>query len=355
MSVSVQTQAPNRVGKQSLLFPARPAVLSTFTVAGPMERQGPLGDDFDTVIPDTFYGERSWERAEHKMLNEAVKHCIDRAQLQESDVDCLLTGDLLNQCTSGSFAAKDLSIPHLGMYAACASFGEGLIVASMAVQGGFATYAAVGVSSHHDSVERQFRFPTELGVQRPPTAQWTATLAASVVIGDADAAQTAGAGDGQAPIRVSGATIGEVIEMGLKDPFDMGSAMAPAAVNTLTTHFDDFGRSPADYDLIITGDLALVGRSILRDLLEARGYAATNRLDDCGLRLYDRTRQDVHAGGSGTACSGGVFCAYIVKGMRAGQWRRVLFAPTGSLHSPTSYKQGESIPAICHAVVLEID
>lgn len=355
MNTSVATHAPNRLGKQSLVFPTRPAVLSTFTVAGPMEGKGPLGKDFDTILPDTFYGERCWEKTESKMLNEAVSYCIARAQVQESDVDFLITGDLLNQCISGSFAAKDLSVPHLGIYSACASFGEGLIVASMAIQGGFASYAVVGVSSHHDSVERQFRFPTELGVQRPTTAQWTATLAASVMVAEADQASAQGAGDGYAPIRVSGATVGEVIEMGMKDPFDMGCAMAPAAVNTLTTHFDDFGRRPADYDLIITGDLAQIGRTIVRDMLEARGLALHDRLDDCGLRLYDRKRQDVHAGGSGTACSAGVFCAYIVRGMREGRWRRVLFAPTGALHSPTSYKQGESIPAVCHAVVLEID
>lgn len=355
MQASAVASAPGRVGAKSFTFAGRPGILSTFTVAGPMEGAGPLGAQFDTVMPDTFYGERCWEQTESKMLGEALRYCIARAQRSEQDIDLLITGDLLNQCISGSFAARDMAIPHLGVYSACASFAEGLIIAAMAVEGGFASYAAVGVSSHHDSVERQFRFPTELGVQRPPTAQWTSTLAAAVLVGSVSKAQADGSGDGGRPIRIRGATVGEVIEMGIKDPYNMGAAMAPAAVDTLATHFDDFGIRPDYYDLIITGDLAAVGREIARDMLEARGLAVADRFDDCGLILYDRSRQDVHAGGSGAGCSAGVFCAYIVKGMRAGRWRRVLFAPTGALHSPTSYKQGEAIPAVCHALSLEID
>lgn len=353
MTTTVSTDAVNRIGNHSVIFPQRPAVLSTFSVVGPKEGAGPLGNEFDTVMPDTFYGESSWEMTETKMLKESITHSISRSGLQDSDVDFLITGDLLSQCTSGSFAARDFPISHLGVYSACASFGEGLFLASMAIEGGFATYVAVGVSSHHDSVERNYRFPTELGVQRPPTAQWTATVAATALVGLVNDASDVG--DGSRPIRITGATIGEVIEMGAKDPFDMGSAMAPAAAHTLVTHFNDFQRRPDDYDLIITGDLAEIGREIVKDMLEARGLAVTGRLDDCGLVLYDRVRQDVHAGGSGAGCSAGVFCAYIVKEMQAGKWKRVLFAPTGCLHSPTTYKQGEAIPAVCHALVLEID
>lgn len=340
----------NKVGKRSLQFPSRPAIVSTFTVCGPMEGKGPLGRNFDTVMPDAFYGEKRWEKTESKMLRESITHCISRAGLCESDIDAIITGDLLSQCIGSSFAARDISIPHLGVYSACASFAEGLIIASMSYEGGFFERAVVGVSSHHETAERQFRFPTELGVQRPPSAQWTATIAASVLVGDGKA-QTGT--DGEPPIYIRGATVGEVIEMGSKDPFDMGTAMAPAAVDTISRHFHDFGMNPKEYDAVITGDLGYVGNQIAADLLESKGYAVRSRLFDCGLILYDRTSQDVHAGGSGAACSAGVFCAHIAHKMRSGEWQRVLLAPTGSLHSPTSYKQGEAIPAICHAVLFE--
>lgn len=341
-----------RVGKKSLVFPSRPGVLSSFTIAGPMEGEGPLGRELDAVMPDTFYGEKCWEQTESKMLLEAIRNCIARAGAAEKQIDLLFTGDLLAQTIASSFAARDLAIPHLGIFSACATFAEGLILAAMALEGGFAGAAVVGVSSHHDSAERQFRFPTELGVQRPPTAQWTATLAAAVLVGLVGETPFS---DGATPIRLTGATMGEVIDLGVKDPYDMGTAMAPAAVETLATHFADFHVRPDHYDLIITGDLGAVGHAIAADLLESKGYALRGRFADCGLLLYDRQRQDVHAGGSGAGCSAGVFCAYIAKEMRKGRLRRVLFAPTGCLHSPVSYKQGEAIPAICHAVALEID
>jgi len=345
------TQAHSRIGRKSIIFPGRPSIVSTFTVAGPMEGDGPLGKYFDTVLPDTFYGERCWEQTESKMLKEAVAHCIQAAGASESDVDLLITGDLLSQCISGSFAARDLSIPHLGLYAACASFAGGLITAAMCLEGGFGSHVVVAVSSHHDAAERQFRFPTELGVQRPPTAQWTATLAAAVMLGYPQSPLSPSG----PRVRLVGATIGEVIEIGIKDPYDMGTAMAPAAADTLATHFKEFRIPPSHYDLIVTGDLGAVGRAIAVDLLESRGLAVRDRFQDCGLLLYDRSRQDVHAGGSGTACSAGVFCAHLYRGMMEGRWQRILLAPTGALHSPTSCKQGEPIPAICHAVALELE
>lgn len=351
MSASTAVQAPNKVGKRSFAFPGRPAVLATFTVAGPMEGAGPLGREFDTVLPDTFYGEKCWEQTESKMLREAIAHCLERAGASEEDIDLAFTGDLLSQCTGSSFAARDLAMAHVGLYAACATFAEGVALASMSIEGGFASACVVGVSSHHDAAERQFRFPTELGVQRPPTAQWTATLAAAVLL--ASAASPFNRSDGPL-IRVTGATLGEVFEMGIKDPYDMGTAMAPAAVDTIAHHLEDFGLAPDHYDLIVTGDLGAIGREIAVDLLETRGIAVRDRFDDCALLLYDRQRQDVHAGGSGAGCSAGVFAAHLAKGMREGRWKRVLLAPTGSLHSPTSYKQGEGIPAICHAVALEV-
>lgn len=357
MNVAIQRtsdKATNRRGQRSFAFPQRPPLKSTFTVAGPLEGKGPLGQHFDTVLTDTYYGERCWEKAESKMLKEALKNCIERGLGHEKAVGLVFTGDLLNQCIAGSFAVKDLSVPHLGVYSACASFAEGLILACMAMEGGFCSSAAVGVSSHHDGAERQFRFPTELGVQRPPTAQWTTTLAAAALLdlgGDDDASSNSSKGPW---IRITGATVGEVIEMGIKDPYNMGTAMAPAAVDTILTHFQDFNLRPDDYDLIITGDLGKVGSAIACDLMASRGYPVADRFDDCGLRLYQVGTPDIHSGASGTACSAGVFCAYIVKGMQRGKWKRVLFAPTGALYSPVSYKQGEPIPAICHAVALEV-
>lgn len=350
-SGSMAVAASRRVGRKSVLFTGRPSILSTFTVAGPMEGEGPLGPWFDTVIPDTFYGERCWEQTESKMLKEAILHALQAAGAQESDVDLLLTGDLLSQCVSGSYAARDLSIPHLGLYSACASFAGGLITGAMCLEGGFGSHVVVAVSSHHDAAERQFRFPTELGVQRPPTAQWTATLAAAVMLGY-PSSPFARSGP---RVRLVGATLGEVIDIGIKDPYDMGTAMAPAAADTLATHFKEFRIPPSHYDLIVTGDLGAVGKSIATDLLESKGLAVTGRFDDCGLLLYDRRRQDVHAGGSGAACSAGVFSAYLYRGMIEGRWRRILFAPTGALHSPTVNKQGEAIPAVCHAVAFEVE
>lgn len=346
-----RTQASNRAGQRSIRFPGRPSILSAFTVAGPKEGQGPLGRYFDTVIPDSYYGERCWEQTESKMLKEAILHCVESANAKEADVDFMFTGDLLSQCIGSSFAARDLNIPHLGVYSACATFGEGLLLACMSLEGGFANHIVVGVSSHHDSAERQFRFPTELGVQRPPTAQWTATLAAAVMLGY----PTSPFSSGGAPVRITGATIGQVIDIGVKDPYNMGTAMAPAAADTLATHFKDFGVPPSHYDLIVTGDLGAIGREIAIDILESKGLAVKGRFDDCALMLYDRRRQDVQAGASGAACSAGVFCAHLYRGLREGRWRRILLAPTGSLHSPTSYKQGEAIPAVCHAVALEVD
>lgn len=352
MTIARASAARARVGKKSVAFHSRPGILSTFALGGPMEGEGPLGKDLDAVMPDRFYGERCWEQTESKMLLDAIRHCIAKAGASEQDIDLLFTGDLLAQSIASSFAVRELAVPHMGLFSACASFAEGLILAAMALEGGFAQAAVVGVSSHHDAAERQFRFPTELGVQRPPTAQWTATLAAAVLLGVVGETPFS---DGKPPIRLAGATIGEVFDFGVKDPYDMGTAMAPAAVDTLATHFSDFNLRPEEYDLIITGDLGAVGHAIAADLLESKGYAVRDRFADCGLLLYDRDRQDVHAGGSGTGCSAGVFCAYIAKAMRQGRLRRVLFAPTGCLHSPVSYKQGEAIPAICHAVAFEID
>lgn len=348
MSAPATTMMERKAGRQSIRFLAPAAIVGQMAIGGRVEREGPLGDRFDTIIPESYYGEASWEKAETKILKEALTHAIGRAGLQEADIDLCFSSDLLNQCTASSFAARSCDIPHFGLCAACASFSAGLLMAGMALDAGFARRSVVGVSSHHDSAERQYRFPTELGIQRPPTAQWTVTGAAACVL--AGSTQIAGAG---ALPKVTCGTVGRVIDMGIKDPYDMGSAMAPAAIDTLLSHFEELGKKPEDYDWILTGDLGRVGREIVAEQLARRGLDLGERYSDCGVLIYDPARQDVHAGGSGLACGATVFCGHVLKAFQAGHVRRVLFAGTGALHSPTTYKQRESIPAVCHAVSIE--
>lgn len=336
--------ATRRLGRGSMRFLLPPRLRAGFSVVGPVEGKGPLAGYMDTVLEDTFYGERCWERTESKMLKEALQQAIRRAGLQESDVDLCLTADLLGQLVGSSFAMRSLDLPHLGLYSACASFAGGLAVAAMAVDAGFARRVVVGASSHHDAAERQYRFPTELGVQRPPTAQWTVTGAgAAVVSGES----------GDTGPHLTLATIGRVRDLGLKDPYDMGSAMVPAAADTLVRHFQDTGRKAEDYDLILTGDLGRFGSRILVDWLAEQDLNIRGRHTDCGAILYDPSRQDVHAGGSGLGASACVVSGYVLKAMERGTLNRVLLVGTGCLHSPITSFQGESIPVVAHAVSLE--
>jgi stage V sporulation protein AD len=356
VTVPTLTVERRRAGRSTILFPSAPAVRAAASVAGPLEGQGPLRGRFDQVVPDRLMGQDSWEKAERLMLERAVRLAAERGGVRLEDVDLLLAGDLLNQIITSSFAARDLDVPFLGLYSACATLTAGLALAAALVDGGHARRAAVAVASHHDSAERQYRFPTEFGNQRPPTATWTATGAAAVLVSaggeageDGDGAPNPGGGG--RTVRIRSATVGRVVDMGVKDPYDMGSAMAPAAADTIRRHLEDTGRRPDDYDLIITGDLGRVGRPLCQALLEEEGYRVA--VDDCGLRLYDPKRQDVHAGGSGAACSGLVFAADVLPALREGRLRRVLLVSTGALHSTTTYQQGESIPGVAHAVCLE--
>jgi stage V sporulation protein AD len=333
-----------RLGRRSVTFDRAPAIIETANLAGAMEFDGPLGEYLQVRIDDPYLGEASWEKAESRMQEEALRAVLRRAGRQETEVDLCITSDMLNQCTSCSMALRHLDVPHLGIFSACASLTEALYLAATAIEAGTAGLVMVDVCSHHESAERTYRFPTELGIQRPPTAQWTATGAVAFLI------QAGAAGP-----RITGATVGRVIDAGITDPYDMGSAMAPAAVDTLVTHFREFGRAPDAYDLILTGDLARVGSAVARQLLREQGYELGDRYSDCGVLLYDAERQDVHSGGSGMACSALVLSGFLMHQLRTGRYRRILLAATGALHSPTTYKQGESIPAICHAVVLEAE
>ena len=330
-----------RVGKQTLYLPSTPAVLGYAAVAGKKEGEGPLRERFDYIGEDSYFGEKSWEKAESHMLKQCFELACDKAKLPPSELDYVLAGDLLNQCVSSAFAMRDCSVPYLGLYGACSTMAEGLSLAALLVDGGYAAHACALTGSHFCTAERQYRFPLEYGGQRTPSSQWTVTGAGAVILG------------ARGTIRITHVTHGKIVDAGIKDPNNMGSAMAPAAFDTIRAHFRDTGRSPADYDAIITGDLGALGHDILAALFKADGVELGPRYMDCGVLIYDLNTQNVNAGGSGCGCSASVLGGHILKAMEDGVWRRVLFAATGALMSPTSSQQGESIPGICHALVLE--
>lgn len=330
-------------GHQTWKFPNPPVILSTATVVGPDEGAGPLANDFDIIHGDLMLGQDSWEKAERKLLEESTKLAVENAGLTNGDIQCFVAGDLLNQIISATFAARTLSVPYLGVFGACSTSMESLAVASLLVSAGAAKHTIAATASHNCTVEKQFRYPTEYGSQKPPTAQYTVTGSGAAVIG----------AKGEGP-RVTAATIGRVVDMGIKDPFNMGAAMAPAAVDTIQAHLRDLDIEPGYYDMIVTGDLATVGYSIALELFERHKVpiGQTNYYD-CGLLVYDVERQAVQAGGSGCACSAVVAYGHLLKRMREGQLNRLLVVATGALLSPLSFQQGESIPCIAHAVAIE--
>lgn len=339
--------ATKKLGAQTIAFGRPPILLETATVVGPLEGQGPLGGTFDMIYPDLLNGQKSWEACERAMMKDAIGILLDKARLSVDRIDFLLAGDLLNQIISGNFAARDLAIPFLGIYGACSTMAEGLGLAAMLVDGGYADYAVAATSSHYGTSERQYRFPTEYGAQRPPYSQNTVTGSGAGLVADCTYHR-------DSYPRITHFTVGKVMDRGIKDPYDMGSAMAPAAADTLQRHFADTGRTPEDYDLILTGDLATVGKKIVMELLGLAGHDMNKNYDDCGCRIYDPKKQPVFAGGSGCGCSAVVTYGSIVQRLRDGRLRRILVAGTGALLSPTTYQQGESIPCIAHAVTVEM-
>ncbi|AQR77496.1 stage V sporulation protein AD [Paenibacillus larvae] len=330
-------------GHQSWLFENKPVILSTATVVGPEEGAGPLARDFDVIHEDMTLGQTSWEKAEKKLMEEAANLAIKKSGVNKGSIQFYLGGDLLNQIISNSFAARTLAIPYIGIFGACSTSMEGLALASLIVNAGAADHAMCGTCSHNCTVEKQFRYPTEYGSQKPPTAQYTVTGAGAAIVGRT----------GEGPV-VTGATIGKVMDMGITDPFNMGAAMSPAAADTLQAHFRDFQREPGYYDLIVTGDLAAVGYDITKGLLKKHKVPMEQTtFKDCGLMVFDREKQGVQAGGSGCGCSAVVSYGHIMKQLKEGKLRRVLVVATGALLSPLSYQQGESIPCIAHAVAIE--
>lgn len=330
-------------GHQSWVFENHPSILSTATVVGPFEGQGPLANDFDIIHGDLMLGQESWEKAETTLLEEAAKLAVENAGLTKEQVQFFVGGDLMNQIISSSFAARTVGIPYLGVFGACSTSMESLAVAAMLVNSGSAKYALAGTCSHNASAEKQYRYPTEYGSQKPPTAQFTATGAGAAVVGKF----------GKGPY-LGSATIGKVIDMGVKDPFNMGAAMAPAAVDTIQAHFRDLNIEPGYYDLIVTGDLSKVGYDIACELFKKHQVPMEQTVyQDCGKMLYNYETQSVQAGGSGCACSAVVTYGHLLKKLKKGELNRILVVATGALLSPISFQQGESIPCIAHAVSIE--
>lgn len=336
-------EATKRVGSQTVKFQFPPQIISTFSIVGPKEGNGPLGSNFDKILQTSLYNEQTWEKAEQKILQESIEMAIDKGDLTPKDINYLLAGDLLNQIISANFTARALGIPFLGIFGACSTMIEGLGLGSMIIDGGFANHVVVGASSHYDKAERQFRFPTELGTQRPLTAQWTVTGAGAAVLGRTDQ---------QLP-RITYATTGKVVDKGIKDANDMGAAMAPAVADTIVTHLQDTGRDPDFYDLIISGDLGMIGKVLCERLVKEQGYDISGNYTDCGVLIFDPT-QDTHAGGSGCACVATVLSGYILKKMIEGKYKKIFVIGSGALLSPTSTLQGESIPGIGHGVAIEM-
>jgi len=332
-------------GHQSWIFENKPRIFGSASVVGPFEGQGPLANDFDIIHGDLMLGQNTWEKAENKLIEEAAKIAIESAGLTKEQIQFYVGGDLLNQIISTSFAARTLSIPYLGVFGACSTSMESLALASLIVNSGSAHYALAVTGSHNATAEKQFRYPTEYGSQKPPTAQFTVTGAGAAVVSK----------HGEGPL-ITSATIGRVIDMGITDPFNMGAAMAPAAVDTIQAHFRDLRIEPGHYDLIVTGDLAKVGYEIASELLKKHNIPM-NQTDfrDCGMMIYDYEKQSVQAGASGCGCSATVTYGHLLKQLRAGTWKRILVVATGALLSPISYQQGESIPCIAHAVSIEYD
>ena len=336
--------AKQKRGKRSLCFDAPPVLTAWASVAGKKESEGPLQGYFDYTNADTYFGEKTWEKAECHMQEIAMETLLQKAGKQTRDVDLVFSGDLLNQCISSSFALRNTGLPSLGLYGACSTMAESLLLASMAVSGGFADRAVAMTSSHFASSERQYRYPLGYGGQRTPTAQWTVTGSGAALV----------SGQGEGP-RVEAATVGTIVDLGVTDANNMGAAMAPSAFETIRAHFDDLGAAPEDFDLIVTGDLGKVGKEILLDQFHQIGVRLEDRYTDCCVLVFDLEGQDVHAGGSGCGCSAIVLCGYLLKQLSQGKLHRILFCGTGALLSPTSSQQGESIPGVCHAVSISTE
>ncbi len=333
-----------RLGKQTVKMEEPVSFLSVASVVGQKEAQGPLGAHFDIIMEDAEWGEDTWEKTESKMQKSALSRAVEKAGVDVKDINYLFAGDLLNQCISSTFGLVDFGVPFLGVYGACSTMAETIGLSAMAIDGGFAEISAAVTSSHFCTAERQYRNPLEYGGQRTPTAQWTVTGAGAAILSR----------QGVGPY-VTHFTTGKIVDFGVTDANNMGAAMAPAAADTLTAHFQDTGRTPDFYDLILSGDLGIVGKAALVDLMYEKGYMISKNYDDCGCMIFDIEKQDMHAGGSGCGCLGATLCGYIMDMIKGGKVKNLLFMGTGALLSPTSTLQGGTIPSVAHAVAVSVE
>lgn len=331
-----------KIGRQTALLEIKPVIRSCAAVVGKREGDCALGGGFDYVSDDSYFGQETWEKAESEMIRKCFTLCCKKADLNPAGLDCVLSGDLLNQCVASTFALRDTPVPYLGLYGACSTMAESLVLTSMLIDAGFAKNACALTGSHFCSAERQYRFPLEYGGCKPPTAQCTVTGSGAVILSDR--------GEGT---KIDACTVGHIEDAGITDANNMGAAMAPAAFATLKAHFIDSGRGPDYYDAIFTGDLGAVGHDILEALMKDEGFELGRKYADCGVLIFSGSDNKDQKPGSGCGCSASVLCGHILPEMRRGRWKRVLFAATGALMSPVTSQQKESIPGICHAVSLE--
>lgn len=338
-----------QTGKASLTFKHAPLILSAASVAGKKEGEGPLGGLIDILEKDPMFGKNTWEEAESEIQKQTAELLLQKSGMEKNEIRYLFAGDLLSQLIATSFGIVDLEMPLFGLYGACSTMGEAIGLAAMTVNADYADYTMAMASSHFASAERQFRFPLAYGNQRPYSATWTVTGCGSVIV-----AKGHKSGEKQRALaKVTGMTTGKIVDIGCRDSMNMGAAMAPAAVDTILQNFKDFGVDENHYDKIITGDLGTVGQRILLDFMTEKGHDLSKKHMDCGIAIFDPEKQDTHAGGSGCGCSAVTLCSYILPNIKNGTWKRVLFLPTGALLSPTSYNEGQSVPGIAHAVVIE--
>lgn len=332
------------VGKQSLEFQAAPWIIQSGNVVGSKEGEGPLGEYFDIIGEDEMFGCENWESAEGELQKEALTLALGKAGVTAKQIRYIFAGDLLGQNMASSFGLEDMDIPMFGLYGACSTAGESLSLAALSVAAGAADLTAAVTSSHFASAEKQFRFPLAYGNQRPPSSTWTVTGSGAFLVGRK-----------KGIAKITGITTGKIVDYGVKDTMNMGGCMAPAAVDTIYANLTDYKRQVDYYDKIITGDLGEIGVEILIDLLKERGYDVKSRILDCGMMMFDKEKQGTNAGGSGCGCSATVLSAFILKQIKEGVWKRVLFVPTGALMSPVSHNEGMSVPGIAHGVCLEGD
>lgn len=334
-------------GKQSIEFECPPYVLAHACIAGKKEGEGPLGGLIDEVDEDPMFGMKTWEEAESQLQKITAEKLLTKASMSNTDIRYIFAGDLLGQLIATSYGIMDLQIPLFGVYGACSTMGETMALASMVVEGGYAENVIALASSHFASAEKQFRFPLEYGNQRPLAATWTVTGCGAVVIGSGQSM------DKKSHVRIAGVTTGKIVDYGVKDSMNMGACMAPAAAELIMQNYSDFDVKKGFYDLVITGDLGYVGKTIVLDLLEEKGIRIEDIYSDCGIEIFDQKTQDTHSGGSGCGCSAVTLCAKLLPELESGRLNRILFVPTGALLSPTSFNEGKSVPGIAHGIVLE--